>query len=441
MNKKSIKSTFLKKEVFIYFLLSLFLVNCSDKFDDYELSPPEPTFSIPMAKSWFETNLQPVIDRNLIKPKTEGSSIIDLQPLFNWDLAELYSNSNWAVVELPWEYEEGIVTYVGEGEGFSSGYNPFESTQITKLVILNNLATEEIYGFKMVVLPDINYLALGGDLSNTTYLNQDAEFTGIILFYSVLDQFVNGWIYKNGQITGTLHLAENPDKSENTGIFSKSKGWFYVEFCWYQYFVYPDGSQSEPMLLDCSWQSYYIQDYFDSQEGGGGFDPGGGGSSGGTISPSSVYQPAEGDTFFKNSVTPTMDVQILNECLLAIMEYVSQELCGLSHNVDYFSTSYYNEYGIWAYLFGVNTEHAMPFLAKHFRSRPFQGFQNEINNGRMVITDIIVQGQAGITHAVAIVGYKPNGRLIYMDPAKGLLWEGVPTMFGINFVFAARGCF
>jgi hypothetical protein len=58
----------------------------------------------------------------------------------------------------------------------------------------------------------------------------------------------------------------------------------------------------------------------------------------------------------------------------------------------------------------------------------------------MVITNIIVQGQPGITHAVAIVGYKPNGRLIYMDPAKGILWEGVPTMFGINFVFAARGC-
>jgi hypothetical protein len=431
---------FFRKEFIVFFLLSLFLVNCSDKFDDYyEVS--EPALSIEKARSWFETNLQPVINGNLIKPKTDGSPVIDLQPLFNWNLAELFSNSNWAVVELPWEYEEGTVTYSGEGEGLSSGNDPTEPNQIIKLVILSNLATEEIYGFKMVVLPDNDYLALGGDLSSTTYLNQDSQFSGLILFYSVIDQFVNGWKYENGLITGSLTTNESIETKEGEETSSNIIGYYIIETCWYQYSILPDGTETEHILLGCNVTYHYITAFYDDGGGGGGgFDPNGGGSGSGGGPGRIPYQLSEGDTFFKDSVTTTMDIQVLNSCLFAIMEYVSQELCGLLRDITYFNNSYFSEYGEWALFEGVNSQNAMPFLRKHFRSRPFVGFQDAINNGRVVIIDTPVPGQPGITHAIAIVGYKSNGRLIFMDPAKGQLWEGPPTGFGISFVFAARGC-
>lgn len=87
---------------------------------------------------------------------------------------------------------------------------------------------------------------------------------------------------------------------------------------------------------------------------------------------------------------------------------------------------------------GASGKNVLSLLRAYFRE-DFTPFDHEaINNGRVIITDIAVS--PGITHAVVIVGYKQNGRLIFMDPANGRLREGHPSIFRQSFRFVAQGC-
>jgi hypothetical protein len=44
------------------------------------------------------------------------------------------------------------------------------------------------------------------------------------------------------------------------------------------------------------------------------------------------------------------------------------------------------------------------------------------------------------SHNVAVVGYHPNGTLIYMDPEKGCFWEAPASNLNLNYAISITGC-
>lgn len=202
------------KKQFLFLLCSLFVVGCAD---DIEIIPIDSTtsLSVEKARTWYETNLITNQGNTIFKAKTTDSTALSLKPLLNWDLAQLDNDSLWSVVELPWEYENGKQTIANSHVAEYCNTNNTDIAQVIRLVILKNRKTGDLYGFKMVVIPDLDYmLAHENELQANFYLHRDSLLSGMILFYSTSDKFINGWAYKNGMIVGKVNHGKSKSKSE-----------------------------------------------------------------------------------------------------------------------------------------------------------------------------------------------------------------------------------
>lgn len=222
------------KEKFIFLLLSILIFSCKD--DDNQLTPPENLFTIDLAKEWFETKFKSDDFEYPFRIQGNDSNLLSLKPLLNWDIAQLTSDSVWTVVELPWEYENGLVTYTNSEVKQLSGTNNMEAVQVEKLIIIKNRISKEVYGFKMRIIPDLTYLQLHADnIAYNSYLKRDLDLSGSVLFYSISDEFVNGWKYADGKVVAQLKVAE----AEPTGVGASkiSNRWDYqfIETCRYSY--------------------------------------------------------------------------------------------------------------------------------------------------------------------------------------------------------------
>ncbi len=153
--------------------------------------------TVKKAKSWYETHVNRGDNVGLRLAGSGDSTLRALKPLLDWDLATLHNDSIWSVVELPWEYENGKIT-IGNIEAINEAADSgVEMQQLLRLVILQNNQTGEMYGFKMAIAPDSEYIQ-GADLSgNNNYLSRDSNLRGLVLFYSLQDEFVNGWLYSD----------------------------------------------------------------------------------------------------------------------------------------------------------------------------------------------------------------------------------------------------
>ena len=125
---------FQTKLFLLMLLFSTVFWSCGEDEED----PQQLTESLTVenAKQWYETN---VINKNCFnsfKSKTSDSTVFDLKPLLNWDLAELDNDSIWSVVELPWQFENGGITLsTTEVKSFATN-NTVEIKNVYKLVVV-----------------------------------------------------------------------------------------------------------------------------------------------------------------------------------------------------------------------------------------------------------------------------------------------------------------
>ncbi|SCD21123.1 hypothetical protein PSM36_2318 [Proteiniphilum saccharofermentans] len=132
--------------------------------------------------------------------------------MLDWDIAELSNDSIWEVVELPWEYEEVEEIFALSEVWEYAGANNLMPGQVIKLVVIRHKQTGKIYGFKMKIAPDLDYmLDMGEDLKTNNYLVRDNDFSGIVIFCTLDDRFINGWQYRDGVICGKLVPANGED--------------------------------------------------------------------------------------------------------------------------------------------------------------------------------------------------------------------------------------
>ena len=252
---------------FILFILPFSFWSCTQEkyLDEVNKSYQ---FSIQDAKLWYETQISTGI-KSLKKIKGEG---IDnqIQPYFNWGKAELSCDTLCTVVELPLEYSNGSVIIAK-----SDGKRPVETNdtltkQILKLVIMQNLKTGKTYGFKMAIIPSLDYLLkFKKDFGTNTYLHRDSKLEGLVLFYSLSDNsFVNGWRYSNGKVTGKLKLQCQNSSYHTTMKKSAAVPVEVIEVCYF-YKVECGGLVS--YHEDCN--TIYV--YSDGDTTGGSSDAGG----------------------------------------------------------------------------------------------------------------------------------------------------------------------
>ena len=77
------------------------------------------------------------------------------------------------------------------------------------------------------------------------------------------------------------------------------------------------------------------------------------------------------------------------------------------------------------------------FVNKYFYTTDFIGYTNAIDSGYLVM--VSMYGGENIRHNIVIVGYYPDGTLIYMDPESTSLKEGEKNIINGNYVYVITG--
>ena len=292
--------TKLFSNLILLLLLTFALWSCNN--DEPQAPEIKGTLTVAKAKEWYEKFVMKNSLSNQMKAKIAGNAVDSLQPLLNWDIAELDNDSVWSVVELPWEYKDYTVqisnSEVSEYATLQNDKSVIK--QVIRLVILQNRKTGETYGFKMVVVPDLDYMLLKDDaIAENKYLQRGSDLSGAVLFYSVNDVFINGWKYENGKITAKI-LPENGSavKKDDSNRFNASASWTYIRIqtC-YVYYTISGGVVSELRPGGCTIRYLSVYNVDGEGGGGGGIDNTSselnGGSIAGTTSSSSTDKPVD----------------------------------------------------------------------------------------------------------------------------------------------------
>ena len=268
----------MKNNLFTIIVILFFAaIMWSCQSDDNEPEILKESLTINDAINWVKNNFnQSASNPEIFRANATDSTIFDLKPLLNWDLAEIDNEDIWSVVELPWEYENGFITRANPDVKNYSGINAIQKNFVQKLIILKNRISGNVYGFKMLVIPDENYLLLNAENINSNYyLRRDTQLSGTVLFYSIKDEFINGWKYDEGKIVAKMK-AINSDAGANVSAYQKaSSSWLYysIETCYY-YYATGGGYTSEPKLMYCKTEyfSLLMSDISILDSNGGGVD-------------------------------------------------------------------------------------------------------------------------------------------------------------------------
>ena len=217
----------LTAKLFCLTLLSAAIVFYSCQSDLYELEAPETNrFGITDARNWFESAIHSMRPNEATVRSADGSpKVMTLMPLLDWNLAELSSNSEWEVVELPWRYERAAEIFALWEVWQHALANNSPPENITRLVVMQHRETGATYGFKMKIAPTLDYLlSHGGNLSNNKFLERDSRLSGVVLFYTLDGLFMNGWAYHDGETIAEL-VAKRGISAEEVNVPTTRAWW------------------------------------------------------------------------------------------------------------------------------------------------------------------------------------------------------------------------
>ena len=200
------------KQVFLLFLLALVFHSC---MTDEALLPAKDKSSPEVAEAQIWYNSQ---------DKKEGIPLMisgtkkrsPLKP--NWRMTSYHENEEYKVTEVlienttrikhpdfeknGLEYVERFITSCPECMAkFHETQDDRYAASKVRLIIRTCKENKEKDGFVMIAYPDFDYLEahLDNPFQRINYLERDETFCGIIHFYNLDGEYVNGWKYIDGK--------------------------------------------------------------------------------------------------------------------------------------------------------------------------------------------------------------------------------------------------
>lgn len=193
------------------FLLLIAISGCEkeNEMEPAELEDKKMTFSVDMARNWYQTNVQS--EKVLLQTSSptlrssNESAIFFTNP--SWKYYAVTQNEKATAIDID------LTDSIRLDFATESGYEIFEQTgdwkfihSFSRLVILNPKNGNELIAFIMTIIPSSNYIEENVErIKAITYLNRESNFDGLILFHHIDGRFSNGWMYEKGEITNMLH--------------------------------------------------------------------------------------------------------------------------------------------------------------------------------------------------------------------------------------------
>ena len=201
-----------KNRLLLPLILLAILYACISEHD-YQADAKKPVepLTVSGAMDWYNASAD-MLEKQ--KSTVDNPDEISYKPFGN--LAELFTDELWYAVESPLDLGDRklmIMTPEVSNYAETHGYDAIKQTM--KLVVLRNKETGDTYSFIMAVIPELDYMLRKGDgLNEITYLSRDSDFDGYIFFYTLDGQLINGWLYKEGKVTGSINLSGDEKRTK-----------------------------------------------------------------------------------------------------------------------------------------------------------------------------------------------------------------------------------
>jgi hypothetical protein len=175
--------------------------------------------AINQARSWYEKTYPR--NKNITAPKSLSANStatgVDLSQLIkpDWQRPESYNRLNRDVIEIPIDPTDKFSASL---TNLSKTYNKAYSR--TSFLILKNGSQYEAY--VMTIMADSAYVRNDlSKLAHNTYRSHDADFSGVVAYFTPKGKFVGSYGYKNGKLlppagsTPTVSSAQKTQKKDN----------------------------------------------------------------------------------------------------------------------------------------------------------------------------------------------------------------------------------
>lgn len=266
-------SIFSRGNILIASLFIACIINSCKR--DSKSASPMPA-DITQAKVWYESSYPSSVSTNssLVTQSLNGN--YDLSKLIkpDWQHAESYIAGNKNVIEIPVDPAAKFNSTVKIGNSVLN-----KAYSRSYYLLLNDGKKYEAY--ILTIFADSAYVKNDlSKLAHNTYRKQDADFSGLAIYFTPKGDYLGGYAYKNGQLvtpaTTTQQTGGQKTQSVSNGNLKPDN---MVETCedWYQQITiyYQDGTSTVgPWTF---WGTVCTS----SVDGGGGSGTSGGGTGGG----------------------------------------------------------------------------------------------------------------------------------------------------------------
>ncbi|MFV0329391.1 MAG: hypothetical protein ACK5M3_16255 [Dysgonomonas sp.] len=228
----------LKRWIALPLVLGAILYACqSEDSPDINTKQPVAPLTVATARSLYEQ----YVGTTAYLKNDDGSDNFNLIP--DWNAGQLFSDSNWYVVESPLELGDGKELVFSTAEVKS--HDEARPYSIVRQVVMRNKHTGLDYAFVMIVIPTWEYMQKGKDrLYGNQYLTRAGDLSGEVIFLDTKGEFINGWRYSNGEITHAMIVPEQQLKTV-----------WRSQYCWHQ-----DGYVGEKLISSnytcIEWHEY-----------------------------------------------------------------------------------------------------------------------------------------------------------------------------------------
>ena len=93
-----------------------------------------------------------------------------------------------------------------------------------------------------------------------------------------------------------------------------------------------------------------------------------------------------------------------------------------------------NEFG-----FDLTVAQLDSYMNQYFNVQEPYPLTEAIDDGNVIMTNI-PSDIPGSTHNVVIIGYSPDGELVYMDPQRGYIWTAPSDEFSWTYAYIISAC-
>lgn len=271
------------RNVVLILTLILCFIGCEKNPVEVATSSSNDELTVDQAKAFVET--QRMNEFTLKSGKSERKRI---NIRSDWNKSERSNNGDISVVETQIEAmgQFGFAT-PDCMEAWNTSKNDAYLYSMSRLVVIKNKKSGEMYSFIMSVVGDKHYLeGKKFKMWDNTYLKRDKDLSGFVLFHDLSGAFVNGWIYCDGQITNSIIKPIDLDLTINLKsamVLLTIYDW--VKECsdWQNNYVASDGTAT--VVAKRCTERLVVVGYYET---GGGVNEGettGGGSTPGSYNP------------------------------------------------------------------------------------------------------------------------------------------------------------